>query len=131
MSLVIMIIRACIYLLFPLYLRNLLFPWFLMRMLLTIFLKVPHHVVEVIVVSWCCYLYLKLCRVVLIILVVEVMHSVHLLSVAGGWTTYQIFKKRGLNWISVFRGGREKRGVIFEGVDIPMYTAMGERKKCR
>ena len=39
------VMRACIYLLFALYLRNLLFPWFLMKMLLTIFLKIPKHVV--------------------------------------------------------------------------------------
>ena len=38
------------YLLFPLYLRNLLFPCFLMKMLLTIFLKIPHNVIEVMAV---------------------------------------------------------------------------------
>lgn len=47
MSLVTAIMRACICLLFLLYLRNLLFMQLLMKMLLTIFLKVLHHVVEV------------------------------------------------------------------------------------
>ena len=60
MDLVIMIMRACIYLLFPLYLRNLLFPFFLMKMLLTIFLKIPHNVIEVMVVLMVLLLALKL-----------------------------------------------------------------------
>ena len=60
MDLVIVMKRACIYLLFPLYLRNLLFPFFLMKMLLTIFLKIPHNVIEVMVVLMVLLLALKL-----------------------------------------------------------------------
>ena len=41
MDLVIMIMRTCIYLLFPLYLRNLVFPWIL---------KILHNVTEAMVV---------------------------------------------------------------------------------
>ena len=60
MDLVIMIMRACIYLLLPLYLRNLLFPCLLMKMLLIIFLKIPHNVIEVMVVLMVLLLALKL-----------------------------------------------------------------------
>ena len=60
MDLMIMIMRACIYLLFPLYLRNLLFPWMLTKMLLTIFLKIPHNVIEVMVVLMVLLFALKL-----------------------------------------------------------------------
>ena len=59
-GLVITIMRACVYPLFPLYLRNLLFPWLLMKMLLTIFLKIPHNVIEVMVVLMELLLALKL-----------------------------------------------------------------------
>ena len=52
--------RACIYLLFPLWLGNMLLPWLLMHMLLTIFLKIPHNVIEVMVVLMVLLLSLKL-----------------------------------------------------------------------
>ena len=93
-SLVIMVMRTCIYLLLPLYLRNLLFPWLLMKMLLTIFLKIPHHVVEIMFV------------LMMLLLAFKVVQSgVHHTSVhppplpphflLGGWTSYQIFKNGG------------------------------------
>ena len=53
------IMRAFIYLLFPLCLRNLLFPWLLIKMLLTIFLKIPYNVIEVMVVLMLLLLALK------------------------------------------------------------------------
>ena len=56
------ILRVCIYLLFPLYLRNLLFPWLLMKMLLAIFLKIPLNVIEVMVVLMLLLFALKLVR---------------------------------------------------------------------
>ena len=60
MDLVIMIMRACIYPLFPLYLGKLLFTWLLMKMLLTICLKISHNVIEVTVVLMVLLLALKL-----------------------------------------------------------------------
>ena len=52
-----MIMKASIYLL-----RYLLFPWLLMKMLLTILLKIPHNVTEVMVVPMVLLLALKLIR---------------------------------------------------------------------
>ena len=56
----IMIIRAFIYLLFPLYMGNLLFAWPLMKMVLTIFLKIPKNGIEVMVVLFVLLLASKL-----------------------------------------------------------------------
>ena len=55
-----MIMRAFIYLLFPLYMRNLLFAWPLMKMVLTIFLKIPKNGIEVMVVLFVLLLTSKL-----------------------------------------------------------------------
>ena len=55
-----MIMRACIYPLFPLYVSKLLFTWLLMKMLLTICLKISHNVIEVTVVLMVLLLALKL-----------------------------------------------------------------------
>lgn len=49
MSLVIVIMKICIYLMFLLYPKNLLLTWLLTKML-TMFLKISHHVMEVIFV---------------------------------------------------------------------------------
>ena len=58
-SLVIMIMRACIYLLFEFYLRNPVVPCLVIKMVLTIFLKIPNHVVEVMFVFIVLLLILK------------------------------------------------------------------------
>ena len=60
MDLVIMVMRAWIYLLLPLYLKNLQFPWLLMKMLWTILLKIPHNVTEVMLVLMVLLLTLKI-----------------------------------------------------------------------
>ena len=111
MDLVIMIMRACIYLLLPLYLRNLLFPCLLMKMLLIIFLKIPHNVIEVMVVLMVLLLALKLVQS-------GVQHqSVQPRSPfcrgGGGVEPPTKFSKRGLDRTSTFRGGCWERGECF------------------
>ena len=112
MDLVIMIMRACIYLLFSLYLSNLLFPQLLMKMLLTIFLKITHNVIEVMAVphgavtcsEWCSsYLWWRS------------WHSVHLLPLY--WASYQIFSKKRGGRVRGLTGSQFLEGVCWERAD--------------
>ena len=92
-----------IHLLFPLYLRNLLFPWLLMKMMLTIFLKFPHNMTKVTVALLLLLLALKLVQI-----------GVHY-TCGGGhdrvcyptfyWGVVNLLPKGGLDQISPFWGG--------------------------
>ena len=102
------VIRACIYLLSPLYLRILLFTWLVMKMLLTIFLKIPHIVIEVVVVPMMLLLALKL-----------VQSCVHHTCGGGHDIVYipTTFWWWGWNLLPIFfKGGGLTRSQFLEGV---------------
>ena len=138
-DLVIMIMRACMYLLFQLYLRNLLFLWLMMKILLTLFLKYPTIRWKSWLCSWCCYLHLNLYRVLFIILMVEVMTYCALLSPLsperegeGSSSSHQIFQRR-FNQTSFFRGGLLwKRGwpVVWMDRSETVILSVKKQKKC-
>ena len=81
-------------------------------MLLTILLKISIHGIEVMCL-WCCCLYLKLYRVVVIILAVKAMRSVHLIISSKVWA----------NLISSFQKG------IFDKISMYIRSVLGGREE--